>query len=146
MKGTVYLLNAKGTNRYKIGYTNRHFQARLTEIGGRQSPYPLVAIKTILVEDAHAIELALHRQFAQQRKHGEWFEFNPYQLRQVRRAMDKTIAQPIREPIPFLLMILGLLIMILPVLSHYQRKVGAPETGALNFSRQQQPQVITQPK
>lgn len=88
-KGTVYLINAKGTSRYKIGYTNRSFEQRLAELSGGQSPYPLAITKTILVEDAHTVELELHRQFASYRKYGEWFEFDSRQLKEVLKSMDK---------------------------------------------------------
>ncbi|MDM9583149.1 GIY-YIG nuclease family protein [Nostoc sp. GT001] len=116
-KGTVYLINAKGTNRYKIGYTNRPFEQRLTELSGGQSPFPLIATKTILVEDAHTIELGLHHKFTSFRKHGEWFEFDNRQIKEVCKAMDKMQSQrvSIPKPIPFLLMIAGLITLLSPL-------------------------------
>ncbi|QLE42204.1 GIY-YIG nuclease family protein [Nostoc sp. C052] len=113
-KGTVYLINAKGTNRYKIGYTNRHFEQRLTELSGGQSPFPLIATKTIIVEDAHTIELGLHHKFASQRMHGEWFEFNSRQLKEVCKTMDQATL-PLPKGLPFLLMIAGLITLLCPL-------------------------------
>ncbi|WP_445634493.1 GIY-YIG nuclease family protein [Nostoc sp. DSM 114161] len=123
-KGTVYLINAKGTNRYKIGYTNRPFSERLAEINRGQIPYPLTATKTILVEDAYTVELTLHHQFAGLRKYGEWFEFSSSLLKEVCKEMDKLQKQstPISKITPFLLMIVGLITLLLPLfLKHCQQ-------------------------
>ncbi|MEH2201239.1 GIY-YIG nuclease family protein [Nostoc sp.] len=113
-KGTVYLVNAKGTNRYKIGYTNRPFEQRLTELSGGQSPFPLIATKTILVEDAQTIELGLHHKFTSFRKHGEWFEFDNRQLKEVIKTMDKATKQQGKK-LSFLLMIAGLITLLCPL-------------------------------
>lgn len=88
-KGTVYLVNAKGTPRYKIGYTNRPFEERLAELNKGQIPFPLVVTKTILVEDAHTVELGLHHKFADYRKYGEWFELEGDRLNEVCKLMDE---------------------------------------------------------
>ncbi|MCC5636280.1 GIY-YIG nuclease family protein [Nostoc sp. CHAB 5844] len=88
-KGTVYLINAEGTGRYKIGYTNRLFEERLIELNKGQIPYPIVVIKTILVEDAHTVELGLHHKFTDDRKYGEWFEFDSDRLKEVCKLMDE---------------------------------------------------------
>lgn len=128
-KGTVYLINAKGTNRYKIGYTNRPFEQRLTELSGGQSPFPLIATKTILVEDAHTIELGLHHKFTPFRKHGEWFEFDNRQLKKAIQAMDEATKQQ-GKGLSFLLMIAGILILLSPL---YLKQCQQP----------QQPQQVT---
>jgi hypothetical protein len=125
-KGTVYLINAKGTNRYKIGYTNRPLEARLTELSGGQSPFPLAVTKTILVEDAHTIELGLHHKFTQFRKYGEWFEFSDRQLKEVIKTMDKATKYQ-GKGLSFLLMIAGLITLLCPLL----------------FKQCQQPQQVT---
>jgi hypothetical protein len=126
-KGTVYLINAKGTSRYKIGYTNRRFENRLAEINRGQIPYPLTATKTILVEDACTVELTLHHQFAKFRKYGEWFEFDSRSLKDVCKAMDKLQRQgkltPLPKAIPFLLMAAGILVILFPV---YQKHLQQP--------------------
>ena len=127
-KGTVYLINAKGTSRYKIGYTNRPFEQRLTELSGGQSPFPLIPTKTILVEDAHTIELGLHHKFTLFRKYGEWFEFDNRQLKEVIKTMDKARNAPQGifpvvtfatrhqgKGLSFLLMIAGLITLLCPL-------------------------------
>ncbi|WP_292808715.1 GIY-YIG nuclease family protein [Nostoc sp. JL23] len=111
---TVYLIHAKGTIRYKIGYTNRPFEQRLAELSSGQSPYPLIAIKTILVEDAHTIELGLHHKFSSFRYYGEWFEFTNHQLKEVCKAMDKATRHQGRG-LSFLLMIAGLITLLCPL-------------------------------
>lgn len=85
--GTVYFIHAQGTRRYKIGLTTREFSERLKELNSTQSPYPLVPIKTILVKDVKSVEAQLHKQFGEYRKHGEWFELNDNQVKQVSHTM-----------------------------------------------------------
>ncbi|BAZ18791.1 hypothetical protein NIES4071_106760 (plasmid) [Calothrix sp. NIES-4071] len=87
--GTIYFIHAQGTNRYKIGLTTRPYTARLKQLNSTQSAYPLVTVKTILVRDVRAAEKQLHHQFAHYRRHGEWFEFNNHQVKQVCSAMSK---------------------------------------------------------
>jgi T5orf172 domain len=113
-KGTVYLINAKGTNRYKIGYTNRPFEQRLTELSGGQSPFPLIATKTILVEDAHTVELGLHHKFTSFRKYGEWFEFDNRQLKEVIKTMNEATKQQ-GKGLSFLLAMAGIITLLCPL-------------------------------
>jgi T5orf172 domain len=87
--GTIYFIHAQGTNRYKIGLTTRPYIARLKQLNSTQSAYPLVTVKTILVRDVNTAEKLLHHQFANYRRHGEWFEFNRRQVKQVCREMSK---------------------------------------------------------
>ncbi|MBH8566753.1 GIY-YIG nuclease family protein [Nostoc sp. CENA67] len=118
-KGTVYLVNAKGTNRYKIGYTNRRIEERLAELSGGQSPFPLVVTKTILVEDAHTVELGFHHKFADCRKYGEWFEFDGDRLKEVCKLMDEA-AKHQGEGISFLAPLAVALTLLLGYCHQYQ--------------------------
>lgn len=67
---SVYVIRAKGTNRYKIGFS--------TDIGSRiasmqtGSPFPLELIHEF--EGTLSNEKAVHKMLASYRLHGEWFE------------------------------------------------------------------------
>jgi hypothetical protein len=81
--GFIYLIHAKDTKRYKVGLTTRTPEQRLAELNSSQSPYPLELIKVIETNNVTETESYLHKRFALQRRHGEWFEFNDWQLREV---------------------------------------------------------------
>ncbi len=87
--GFIYLIHAKGTNRYKIGLTTRSVEQRFAELNGSQSPYPLELIEVISTENVTITEGYLHTKFSLQRRHGEWFEFNHRQLREVLKELDR---------------------------------------------------------
>ncbi|MBN3948450.1 MAG: GIY-YIG nuclease family protein [Nostoc sp. NMS7] len=72
--GWIYLINAVGTNRYKIGKTSS-ISRRVAELT-YQSPYPLEIVMYFQSNYPSADERALHRKFANSRVHGEWFEFD----------------------------------------------------------------------
>lgn len=86
--GYIYLLNARGTNRYKIGLTQRTVEQRLKEINSKQSPFPIDLVHYVSVRDVRAAEKELHHQFAEYKKHNEWFEFTPLRVKQVQREMN----------------------------------------------------------
>lgn len=66
----VYVIEAVGTNRYKIGYTN-NIARRLSCI---QTGCPVpISVVTVLPMDQSA-ETWLHRRFDEYRVCGEWFE------------------------------------------------------------------------
>ncbi len=85
--GHIYLIQASGTNRYKIGLTTRSVEDRLRELNSSQSAYPLFLQHSIHVSDVRATEKLLHREFQTYRIHGEWFAFTNDELSQVRRRM-----------------------------------------------------------
>jgi hypothetical protein len=87
--GFIYLIQAKGTNRYKIGLTTRSVEQRFAELNGSQSPYPLELLEFITTNNVTETEGYLHQKYAFQRCHGEWFEFNNRQLREVLREFDR---------------------------------------------------------
>lgn len=87
--GFVYLICAKGTSRYKIGITTRTPEKRLSELNRSQSPYPLVLVDSIYAENATAAEQTLHARFKHYRRHGEWFEFSPRRVDNVREEFTK---------------------------------------------------------
>lgn len=73
--GSVYLLKAIGTPRYKIGKTTRLDRRRIDL--ARQSPYPLELIALIRSNNIHSTEAELLARFCPFRVHGEWFELPP---------------------------------------------------------------------
>lgn len=76
--GQVYLLQAEGTQRIKIGRSTSaalRFESLRTA-----SPFPLVLLRTIAAQDCVALEAALHRRYARYRQHREWFDLPAYIL------------------------------------------------------------------
>lgn len=73
--GYVYLAQAIGTSRVKIGFTQR-LDVRLEGLR-TASPFPLTVLRTIAHPDAFALEHQLHRRYAAYRQHGEWFDLPP---------------------------------------------------------------------
>ncbi len=76
----VYVMQAEN-NIYKIGYS----QQVETRVSAMQTSSPLLLkllMSICLPSDriAHAIERALHKQFANKRIHGEWFQLNNIDL------------------------------------------------------------------
>jgi hypothetical protein len=70
--GVVYILQAAGTPRIKIG---RAISAPIRiETLQTASPYPLLTLRTIPATDAVYLETLLHRRYDRYRRHGEWFE------------------------------------------------------------------------
>ncbi len=87
--GYIYLINAKGTRRYKIGLTTRDVEQRFDELNGSQSPYPLELVTYIETDNVTETEGYLHQRYAFQRRHGEWFEFTNRELKGVLREFDR---------------------------------------------------------
>ena|ERR1700731_1472502 len=76
--GFVYLLQAEGTDIYKIGKT-KNLSQRLRDIGFI-SPLPVKLLGFRFCPTPHKKEESLHRHFAKQRLHGEWFRFTETDL------------------------------------------------------------------
>ena len=69
----IYLVKAEGTNLYKIGYTDGKAEKRVKTM---QTGCPH---KLSIIEEAFGDmdkEKFLHNTFSEQRKQGEWFEFD----------------------------------------------------------------------
>jgi hypothetical protein len=73
--GYVYIVNAEGTNTYKIGSTERDVRQRLKELQ-TGSPVELHVVCEREIEDHKRAERSLHAYFGKSRKHGEWFEID----------------------------------------------------------------------
>lgn len=70
--GTVYLLNAWGTDNYKIGVTKRKIEKRIKQLQ-TGCPDEIILIKQFDCEHYRKVESFLHRQHASKRIEGEWF-------------------------------------------------------------------------
>lgn len=77
-KGSVYLVHAAGTNRYKIGLTV-NVQRRFSQLT-KQSPYPLDLICSYECGDVIQEESYWHNHFSDCRVHREWFELTEEQV------------------------------------------------------------------
>jgi Meiotically up-regulated gene 113 len=76
MANYVYLIRADGTERYKIGKTDRHPETRLKELNRQQSAYPLLLEYYVEVPDSAVAENHFHQRYQRYRQHGEWFEMS----------------------------------------------------------------------
>jgi Meiotically up-regulated gene 113 len=76
MASYVYLIRADGTDRYKIGKTDRHPETRLKELNRQQSAYPLLLEYYVEVPDSAVAESHFHQRYQRYRQHGEWFELS----------------------------------------------------------------------
>jgi Meiotically up-regulated gene 113 len=76
MANYVYLIRADGTDRYKIGKTDRHPETRLKELNRQQSAYPLLLEYYVEVPDSAVAENHFHQRYQRYRQHGEWFELS----------------------------------------------------------------------
>ena len=90
-RGFIYLIHAVGTDRYKIGLTTRHPEARLSELNSSQSPFPLELVDWFETDNVTADEGYLHEKFASYRVHGEWFKFDSKALNKVRREYQDDV-------------------------------------------------------
>jgi hypothetical protein len=70
--GHVYLIEAIGTPRIKIGHGGSAHQ-RLKQLS-TGTPYPLRLLHTITASDSAALEDALHVRYEVYKRHNEWYE------------------------------------------------------------------------
>lgn len=70
--GTVYLLNAWGTDNYKIGVTKRDVNKRIKQLQ-TGCPDEIVLVKKFDCEHYRKVEGWLHRKHGAKRVEGEWF-------------------------------------------------------------------------
>ena len=79
--GYVYLIEAQGSGRIKIG---RSFSAGVRlEALATGSPFPLKLLRHIETGNASGLERALHRRYAKYQVHREWFALPPAVLQQL---------------------------------------------------------------
>ncbi|MBW4666517.1 MAG: GIY-YIG nuclease family protein [Cyanomargarita calcarea GSE-NOS-MK-12-04C] len=96
--GYIYLINAQGTDRYKIGLTTRTPEARLKELNGKQSPFPLLLKYSVKVSDVHSSETAIHQDCKRYHYHNEWFHFPGDSVGVAIASMKKAAKSRINSP------------------------------------------------
>ena len=74
--GFVYLIEAEGSGRFKIGLTKRTPDYRLKQIAN-SSPFPLKLVAFIESNDSVNLERLWHQRFSDYRVFNEWFELTP---------------------------------------------------------------------
>jgi len=73
--GYIYLVNAVGTNKFKIGQSCSSVAKRINKLQ-TGCPFRLRYVYHTYVQNMNRTERELHREFAQFRSVGEWFAFN----------------------------------------------------------------------
>jgi hypothetical protein len=97
---SVYVIYAVGTRHLKIGYGTEP-RKRLTELQ-MGSPVPLRLLWSQVCHDAAAVERSLHKQCAQYRLRGEWFELpkNVPAALGILSGIFQSLPEPDRQPRP----------------------------------------------
>lgn len=85
--GCVYVIGTPGSPLVKIGRT-ANLEGRIGTLR-RMSPVPLHVLGTL--GGGHELETALHRHFAAQRAHGEWFDLGDDPFRAVQAAASSEL-------------------------------------------------------
>jgi hypothetical protein len=70
--GNLYLLNAWGTNKYKIGVTKNNVEKRIKQLQ-TGCPDEIILINQYKSDVYRKIESWLHRKFKSKKVEGEWF-------------------------------------------------------------------------
>lgn len=70
--GTVYLINAWGTDKYKIGITKSDVEKRIKQLQ-TGCPDKIVLVNTYESKNYRHLESWLHREHTSKRVEGEWF-------------------------------------------------------------------------
>lgn len=73
--GKVYLINAYGTDLYKIGITTGDIEKRITQLK-TGNPYELNLINIFECQYHRKVESWMHKKYNSYRKEGEWFELS----------------------------------------------------------------------
>jgi hypothetical protein len=136
-EGHVYLIRAKGTNRFKIGMARAgRMQTRFDELNHSQSAYPLEIVRVIDVADRYQVEAALHQRFKRDCKHGEWFEF-PRGVGEVERVMTQLENSKVGirsfESWRLMLLISGIILLLFAYQNHTRER--SPSSPSSNGDR-----------
>ncbi len=92
-RGYVYLMQAEGTGRYKIGRSSDPAR-RVAELNraGTIGPFRILLLRQIKTEDMVASEQALHSWFRGNRVQGEWFDLDSAQVQSLTEMTDVQLA------------------------------------------------------
>lgn len=77
--GSIYLFNAVGSNRYKIGHT-KCLNTRLKTLNSLQAPFQIKQIASFKCYHALWFEKSLHNYFEHKTCRGEWFTFTDCEI------------------------------------------------------------------
>ena len=80
--GKVYIL--KSDKYYKIGVTTGPISKRIRELQ-TGSPHQIELVHVIETSDPYGLESQLHRQFADKRRQGEWFELGYFDIQKIKK-------------------------------------------------------------
>jgi len=79
--GFLYLINARGTDLYKIGVSG-DFNRRFKDISAA-SPLPLLVCCSILIRDPQTREDFLHKYYESKYFKNDWFSLDQYQFEEI---------------------------------------------------------------
>ena len=85
---TLYVLQAKGTDIYKIGATRGAVPDRIKQLQVG-CPFPLEVVCTHDAEDAFGLERGFHHYFHDKRLEGEWFRLSEIDVESIRRDCEE---------------------------------------------------------
>lgn len=104
-KGYVYLINAVGTNKYKIGVTCKNdVNERVKELQTGNGE-ELELVNYFFTDYPYRVEKNLHLLYHVERKKGEWFEFNnsePLSFLNECKKMENLILILVKSGNPFI--------------------------------------------
>jgi hypothetical protein len=82
INGIVYFIKVKDSNRFKIGFTTKTIEKRLSglQVG---CPYDLIPYRAIKCSDPNKLEKYLHDCFSAQNIRGEWFDLTDDEVDQI---------------------------------------------------------------
>jgi len=84
----LYILNAQGTNLYKIGVTRYKVSKRIAALQ-TGNPNKIVVVWQLESEYANNIEKTVHRFYSYCKTSGEWFEFEDISLEEVKEKIKQ---------------------------------------------------------
>lgn len=82
----IYILNAQGTDLYKIGITTRTTTKRIKNLQ-TGNPNSIVEVYKHEHERANVIERCLHRHYRHLQSKGEWFLFDQISIEEVKNKL-----------------------------------------------------------
>ena len=85
----VYIIQAEGTDRFKIGITKNSVSNRIKSLQ-TANPHKLVEVFSFESKYATQVERAVHRFHYSNKLEGEWFELDYIELKKVKESIFKT--------------------------------------------------------
>ena len=86
--GFIYVIEDRvGLGLFKIGMTTQLPDDRVNQFSPKL-PFETAIIITIKTDDAYSLEAKLHDQFADKRRHGEWFILSRADVKEIREYID----------------------------------------------------------